>query len=83
MAARSGTADHVHVGDRAILTGCAGGTKDVPPCAVFSGFPARDHREDMKAQVLLRRLPELAEKIRKLEARLAEIEEGKGTAADD
>jgi BMFP domain-containing protein YqiC len=36
----------------------------------------------MKAQVLLRRLPELAEKIRKLEARLAEIEEGKGTAAD-
>lgn len=81
MAARSGTADHVHVGDRAILTGCAGATKDVPPGAVFSGFPARDHREDMKTQVLLRRLPELAEKIRKLEVRLAEIE-GKGTAAD-
>ena len=81
MAARSGTADHVHVGDGAILTGCAGATKDVPPGAVFSGFPARDHREDMKAQVLLRRLPELVEKIRKLEARLAEIEK-KGLPSD-
>lgn len=81
MAARSGTADHVHVGDGAILTGCAGAAKDVPPGAVFSGFPARDHREDMKAQVLLRRLPELVEKIRKLEARLAEIEK-KGLPSD-
>jgi UDP-3-O-[3-hydroxymyristoyl] glucosamine N-acyltransferase len=81
MAARSGTADHVHVGDGAILTGCAGATKDVSEGAVVSGFPARDHREDMKAQVLLRRLPELLQRIRELEARLAEIEK-KGTPAD-
>ena len=81
MAARSGTADHVRVGDGAILTGCAGATKDVPEGAVVSGFPARDHREDMKAQVLLRRLPELLQRILELETRLAEIET-KGTPAD-
>jgi UDP-3-O-[3-hydroxymyristoyl] glucosamine N-acyltransferase len=77
MAARSGTADHVHVGDSAILTGCAGATKDVPPGAIVSGFPARDHREDMKAQVLLRRLPDLAERVRAMEARLKILEESK------
>jgi UDP-3-O-[3-hydroxymyristoyl] glucosamine N-acyltransferase len=81
MAARSGTADHVHVGNGAILTGCAGATKDVPEKAVFSGFPARDHREDMKAQALLRKLPELLERIRKLEACLADIEK-KGPHGD-
>jgi UDP-3-O-[3-hydroxymyristoyl] glucosamine N-acyltransferase len=82
MAARSGTADHVHVGERAILTGCAGATKDVPARAVVSGFPARDHREDMKAQVLLRRLPDLVERVRQLEARLKKPET-KGNAADE
>ncbi len=74
MAARSGTADHVHVGDGAVLTGCAGATKDVPKGAIVSGFPARDHREDMKGQVFIRRLPDLAEKVKRLEARLQEME---------
>ncbi len=82
MAARSGTADHVHVGDGAVLTGCAGATKDVPERSVMSGFPARDHREDMKSQVLLRRLPELLERVKQLEARLAEIEK-KGKPQDE
>ena len=82
MAARSGTADHVHVGEGAILTGCAGATKDVPARAVVSGFPARDHREDMKVQVLLRRLPDLVERVRQLEA-LIKKPEAKGNAADE
>jgi len=82
MAARSGTADHVHVGDGAILTGCAGATKDVPQGAVVSGFPARDHREDMKVQVLLRRLPDLADRVKCLEARLKDLE-GKESLADE
>ncbi len=80
LAARSGTADHVHVGDGAVLTGCAGATKDVPERSVVSGFPARDHRDDMKSQVFLRRLPELMERVKQLEARLAEVEKkGKST----
>lgn len=82
MAGRSGIADHVHVGDGAILTGCAGATKDVPARAIVSGFPARDHREDMKAQVLFRRLPEMAERIKSLEARLRSLE-GKEKAVDE
>ncbi len=76
MAARSGTADHVHVGEGAILTGCAGATKDIPAGTVVSGFPARDHKEDMRTQVLLRRLPELLERVKFLESRLKELEKG-------
>ena len=82
MAGRSGIADHVHVGDGAILTGCAGATKDVPARAVVSGFPARDHREEMKAQVLLRRLPEMAERVKSLESRLKSLE-GKEKTVDE
>jgi len=81
MAARSGTADHVRVGDGAVVAGCGGATKDVEPGAVVSGFPARDHREEMKIQALLRRLPEWAEKVRNLENRLKALE-GKMDPAD-
>ena len=81
MAARSGTADHVRVGDGAVVAGCGGATQDVEPGAVVSGFPARDHREAMKIQALLRRLPEWAEKVRNLENRLKALE-GKMDPAD-
>ena len=66
MAARSGVADHVTVGSRAQVAAYAGATRDVPPGAVVSGFPARDHREELKNQALLRRLPKLVDEVKSL-----------------
>ena len=76
MAARSGVADHVTVGRRAQVAACGGATRDVPPGATVSGFPARDHREELKKQALLRKLPDLMGEIKALRAEI-EVLKGK------
>lgn len=73
MAARSGVSDHVTIGERAQVAADGGATKDVPPGATVSGFPARDHREQMKIQALTARLPEMREEIRKLKREVDEL----------
>lgn len=66
IAGQSGISDHVKVGNRVIIMARAGVTKDIPDNSIVSGFPARPHREELKWQALLRRLPEIWEKIKKL-----------------
>lgn len=75
MAARSGVKDHVRVGRRAQVAAMGGATHDIAPGAVVSGFPARDHRQQLRGQAALQKLPELLKKVRDLEARLAALEE--------
>lgn len=72
MAARSGTSDHVRVGQGAIIAAFGGATRNVPPGAVVSGFPARDHRRNFRISALLQRLPSLFDRVRTLEKRLLE-----------
>ncbi len=67
MAARSGVKDHTRIGRGATVAANAGAIKDVPPGAVVSGFPARDHRENFRVQAAQQRLPELLLRVRKLE----------------
>ncbi len=74
MAARSGVKDHVRVGRRAQVAALGGATRDIPPGAVVSGFPARNHREQLKGQAALQKLPDLLRKVRDLEARLKALE---------
>ena len=67
LAARSGVASHVRIGRGARLAAMAGATRDIPPGAVVSGFPAWDHRKALRVESLVRRLPELAERLKRLE----------------
>ncbi len=69
MGARSGVQDHVTVGEGATVAALGGVTKDVSSGAVVSGFPARDHRQELRQRALLRRLDELFLRVRELEAR--------------
>jgi UDP-3-O-[3-hydroxymyristoyl] glucosamine N-acyltransferase len=69
VSAQVGITDHVSVGQGAILGGRAGVTNDIPPGAVVSGFPARPHGEAKRAQILSLRLPELYERVKRLERR--------------
>jgi len=71
MAARSGTGDHVRVGRGAQVAAMAGAIKDVPPGAVVSGFPARDHKANFRIVALTQKLPELFRKVRELEERIS------------
>ena len=67
LAAKSGVQEHIRVGKGAVVAACGGATRDVPPGAVVSGFPARDHKSVLKREALLRRLEELFERVKKLE----------------
>ncbi len=77
--ARSGTGDHVEIGDQAIVTGGAMVTKRIPPGRVVGGFPAIDHREHLREQAYLRRVPDLEAKLKDLARRVGQLE----SATDD
>lgn len=70
MGGQSGVRDHVSIGDGSVVAGRSGITKDIPPKSFVSGFPAIDHREDLKVSALIRRLPELFDRVSELERRM-------------
>lgn len=70
VAGQVGIPGHVVVGDGATLAARAGPLSDVPPGAVYSGFPAGPHRETLRAQAAFVRLPEIVKRIRALERAL-------------
>jgi UDP-3-O-[3-hydroxymyristoyl] glucosamine N-acyltransferase len=39
-------------------------TKDIPPGSVVSGFPARPHREHLRVEAAVARLPELMKRLK-------------------
>ncbi|HEY3248543.1 MAG TPA: UDP-3-O-(3-hydroxymyristoyl)glucosamine N-acyltransferase [bacterium] len=67
LAGNVGIVDHVTVGAGATLMARAAAHTDVPPGAVMSGSPALSHREDYKILAMLRRLPEVFDRLLALE----------------
>lgn len=77
FAGQSGSAGHLTIGDNCIFAARAAAISDVPAGSFYAGFPARPHKEWIKAQGALYKLPKLTQKIRDLEHRLAELEKQK------
>jgi UDP-3-O-[3-hydroxymyristoyl] glucosamine N-acyltransferase len=69
IAGQVGTRGHMHIGSRATVAGQSGVWGDVPDGAMISGNPARDHRETLRNEVMLRKLPQLLKRIDALEKR--------------
>ncbi len=67
---QSGAGGHITIGDGVRVGARAGVIGDVPAATEVSGFPARPHRQEMKVQALVRRLPELFERLKTLEEKL-------------
>ena len=68
-----GTNAHITIGERAIVTARAGVTKSVGPGKLVGGvIPAMDYQKWRRAQVLYARLPELFERLKKLEAKASD-----------
>jgi len=61
-----GVGDHRTIGAGARLAGRAGVIGDVPAGQTWSGYPARPHREALRAQAALLRLPSLLKRIERL-----------------
>ena len=59
--------DHKTIGDGAMVAACGAVVDDVPPKSVVSGVPALPHRQTLREQAALRRLPDLVVQVRKLQ----------------
>lgn len=66
IAGQAGIAGHKTIGKGAKIAGQAGVFGDVPPGESWSGYPARPHREALRAQAALFRLPSLLKRIERL-----------------
>jgi UDP-3-O-[3-hydroxymyristoyl] glucosamine N-acyltransferase len=66
FAGQSGAVGHVEVGDRSLIYARGVVTSNIPADSKISGFPGRDHKEDMKFQAALRKVPKLREAIREI-----------------
>ncbi|NQY74853.1 MAG: UDP-3-O-(3-hydroxymyristoyl)glucosamine N-acyltransferase [Candidatus Margulisbacteria bacterium] len=53
---QAGFSGHLEVGSHTTIAAKSGVTKSVPSKRVFSGFPAQDHKEELKYQARLKRL---------------------------
>jgi UDP-3-O-[3-hydroxymyristoyl] glucosamine N-acyltransferase len=76
-AGQSGLVGHIEIGDRVIMGAQAGVTKSIPAGMTVSGYPAREHGLAKKIYVYTARLPELYDRVKELEQRLAELDETK------
>lgn len=75
LAGGAGVADHVHVGEGAVIGAMSLVTGDVPPGGFYSGSPARPHAEELRVKASIRKVPELRKALKELEDRLRALEE--------
>ncbi len=76
MGGQAGTAPHLEIGDGAQVAVQGGVTRDIPPGTTVSGYPARPHREQLKLEAHLHRLPKLAARVKELEAEVERLRGG-------
>ena len=74
LAGQVGLADHVTIGDQAILSAQSGTFRDIEPGGVIGGSPGVPLGTWKKYVTVLPKLPDIAKKVRDLEARLNAIE---------
>jgi UDP-3-O-[3-hydroxymyristoyl] glucosamine N-acyltransferase len=75
---QAGISGHLEVGAGARVAAQGGVIGDVAPGSTVSGYPARDHREYLRAMSAVFKLPETLKRLKGLEARLTESEDSAG-----
>src|SRR5579863_8978881 len=66
LAGQAGVAGHLEIGDGATITSQSGVPSDVPPGALYSGYPAMENKLWLKAMAALKNLPEMQKTLRRL-----------------
>ena len=74
LAGQVGIVGHVEIGDQAVVAAKSGVSKDVPAKAVMFGYPAQPLKDMKESLAYVGRLPKLVERVKKLEAELAELQ---------
>lgn len=76
LAGQAGVIDHIKIGDNVTVMVKTAVTKDIPSNSVVSGQPAIDHRQELKLQASLRRLPRLLDEWKELKSRMETLLSG-------
>ena len=74
FAGQSGSAGHLTIGDNCVFAAKSGIISDVAAGSFYAGFPAGPHKEWLRSQAGIHKMPDLIKKVRDLEKRLAALE---------
>ena len=74
-AGQAGIADHVHLGDGAIIGAKTGVHRDMPGGQAYLGIPARPAAQHHRETLALERLPEMRSTVKDLQKQLATLQE--------
>jgi UDP-3-O-[3-hydroxymyristoyl] glucosamine N-acyltransferase len=66
LAGQVGSAGHLEIGDGATVTSQSGVPSDVPPGALYSGYPAMENKLWLRVMAALKNLPEMQKTVRRL-----------------
>jgi UDP-3-O-[3-hydroxymyristoyl] glucosamine N-acyltransferase len=66
LAGQVGSAGHLDIGEGATVTSQSGVPSDVPPGALYSGYPAMENKLWLKVMATLKNLPEMQKTVRRL-----------------
>lgn len=77
FAGQSGSAGHLTIGDHCVFAARAAVISDVPAGSFYAGFPARPHKQWLRAEASANKVPDLIKRVRDLEKRLATMESQK------
>jgi len=72
---QAGIVGHIRIGDGVMAAARSGVHKDIPPGRIVAGFPHMPHREWLKMEACLPKLPEMREALAALQRRVAALEE--------
>jgi UDP-3-O-[3-hydroxymyristoyl] glucosamine N-acyltransferase len=67
LGGQAGVQGHIEIGAGARVGGQAGVIGDVPAGETVSGYPARPHREALRVQAAMFRLPEILKRLKEIE----------------
>ena len=74
LAGQTGIDGHVTIGDGALVGARSGVTKDIRPGAVVSGFPAQDHRSELRERAAMKKVPAVVNQVRELMDKVDRLE---------
>ncbi|SJZ34964.1 UDP-3-O-[3-hydroxymyristoyl] glucosamine N-acyltransferase [Cetobacterium ceti] len=72
LAGQVGVAGHLKIGSNVTVAAKSGIMGNVKDNQVMSGYPLVSHRDDLKIKATLRKLPEMAKKLKELEKKIME-----------
>lgn len=74
LAGQAGLTGHIELGDNVIIGAQSGISKSITEPGVYFGYPAKPLKTALRLEAHIRNLPEYADKIKQLEAKISQLE---------